>query len=216
MMLELLKKQLAEETKFERKTTTTAIILALIVHLIIFVGIREVRRKPKIYVPGKRQVYKPIQIKLPKKQEKMKVTTTNVYKPRNRPIPIAVPNPRTEVELPEIPEMLIEDETPQKIDVGVILAPMLIKKNIPEYPETARVMGTEGEVKVVCTLDKEGRVMRVSLSKSSGADILDKAAMNAAKMCIFTPAMQGNLAVGDIDVEITYKFLLQGVTIEER
>lgn len=219
-MIEVIKNRLESERKFSRKTSLIAIILAVVVHAGLFFGIREFKKGPKKYQAGKKRIFKPLKYTVPKKKldkQKVKKTKSNVYKPRKRAIPKAVPDPRKDEEpIPEIPEIMIdEDTTPRNLrDIGAIIPPMLVKKAIPDYPQIAREMGLEGSVKVVCTLDDKGEVRKVYLLKTSGSDILDKAAMNAAKLCIFTAAMQGDNAVDDIDVELTYKFLLEGISVE--
>ena len=217
-MLDTLKKDLFEEDKQEKKNMLIAIGLALLFHVLLFVGVRNFGGKPKVYDPNKhRKIFKPLNYVIPKKKmdEKKIKKTNNIYKPRNRPIPKAVPDPKIdEDQLPEIPRDMIEDdETLSNIDVGAIIPPMVVHKNIPAYPEIARTMGLEGTTKIVCTLDEGGNVVKVRLFKSSGADALDKAALNAAKRCRFTPAIQGDQAVGDIDVELTFQFKLSGIEI---
>ena len=216
--LEVIKRDLFEEDKQIKKIRLWALGLAIIFHIILFVGIRNFKSKPKMYkANANRKVFKPIKYVIPKKKiEKQQIKKTkNVYKPRNRPIPKAVPDPKVDEALPEIPEDMIEDDTQpiQQIEPGAIIPPMLVYKHIPDYPEIARTMGLEGDVAVVCTLDDKGKVVRVRLLKSSGSDALDKAAMNAAKFCKFTPAIQNDKPVGDIDVEITYRFKLEGIEI---
>lgn len=216
-MIDVLKKDLFEENKQSKKITYIAIGLAIIFHILLFVGIRNFNSKPKIYNPNKnRKIFKPLNYVIPKKKIKEKIIkTNNIYKPRNRPIPKAVPDPKVdEDQLPEIPkEMIKEDDTLTNVDVGAIIPPMIVKKVMPIYPDIARTMGLEGTTKVVCTLDETGNVTKVRLYKSSGSDALDKAAMNAAKQCRFTPAIQGDQPVGDIDVELTFEFKLSGIEI---
>ncbi|MCK4644479.1 energy transducer TonB [bacterium] len=218
MMIDVIKKRLETERKFSQKTTLIALILAIVVHIGLFVGIREFKKGPNKYKAGKRKIFKPLRYTIPKKKldKKMK-KTKNIYKPRKRAIPKAVPDPRKDEEpIPEIPEIMIdEDTTPHNLrDIGAIIPPMLVKKHPGNYPQIAKEMGLEGAVKVVCTLDNKGQVRKVALFKTSGSDILDKAAMNAAKLCVFTAAMQGDTAVDDIDVELTYKYLLEGISVE--
>jgi periplasmic protein TonB len=44
------------------------------------------------------------------------------------------------------------------------------------YPEMARRLGQEGAVGVRFTVDRDGRVLNVSLVRSSGSEVLDQAA----------------------------------------
>lgn len=218
-MLDTLKKDLFEEDRQHKKNILIAIGLAVLFHILLFAGVRNFKSKPRMYDANKhRKIFKPLNYVIPKKKmDKKKIKkTNNIYKPRNRPIPKAVPDPKIdEDQLPEIPEDMIEEDTStlSNVDVGAIIPPMVVKKEIPEYPDIARTMGLEGTTKVVCTLDEAGNVTKVRLYKSSGADALDKAALNAAKRCRFTPAIQGDQPVGDIDVELTFIFKLSGVEV---
>lgn len=60
----------------------------------------------------------------------------------------------------------------------------------PGYPEKARIAEMEGQAIVEALVDVDGKVIDARLVKSSGFDILDQAAMNAARSWTFSPAEQ--------------------------
>ncbi len=202
----------ADEAK---RISVAAVFFAVLVHILLFIFIRF--NPVKVLTPGpiKPPVNPPV-IKFPPKNKPIeKIEPIGEYKPKDRSVPIAVPDPRFETELPALPENSVsQDEISSRPSPGAIIPPMIVKKYIPEYPETARLMGLEGEVKIICTLDSKGNPVKVRISNSSGAPVLDQCALNAAKTCIFTPALQGDIPMGDIDIEITYKFLLEGIDLE--
>ena len=94
-------------------------------------------------------------------------------------------------------------------DFGKSGLPQLIKKTIPEYPDISKTMGQEGSVTILCHVDVNGNVSHVSLHKSSGYDLLDKAALNAAESCLFIPAYQNGEPIA-LDIYLVYKFKLSG------
>lgn len=62
----------------------------------------------------------------------------------------------------------------------------------PKYPETARKEGWEGTVLLRVLVDREGKSRSIEISRSSGFDTLDQAAMETVKSWRFHPAHYGN------------------------
>jgi len=60
----------------------------------------------------------------------------------------------------------------------------------PKYPELARRAGIEGTTVVKMLVDIDGSIREVKILKSSGNQMLDQAALVAAKSAKFTPAKQ--------------------------
>ncbi len=85
--------------------------------------------------------------------------------------------------------------------------PTLIKQYQGDYPRVARELGLTGNVTVRVLLDREGKVVKSELVRSSEIDALDEAAVAWAKKCIFSPAIQGNQPI-PIWVYFTYEFVL--------
>ncbi len=76
----------------------------------------------------------------------------------------------------------------------------------PAYPFAARRRGIEGNVLVRAEISSEGKCLRVELKKSSGADLLDQAALDAVKSWRFVPARRGSQAViAWVDVPLAFK-----------
>ena len=79
---------------------------------------------------------------------------------------------------------------------------------VPEYPATVRDAGIEGSAVVEALLDLDGSVMDARMLKSSGNQMLDAAAVEAALKAKFTPAMQRDKPVR-VWVSIPYRFTLK-------
>lgn len=65
----------------------------------------------------------------------------------------------------------------------------------PKYPLESRRRREQGTVILAITLDTEGKVATVTLSKSSGFDRLDKAALDAVRRWRWSPTIRGGEAV---------------------
>jgi protein TonB len=72
----------------------------------------------------------------------------------------------------------------------VEVKPKPVHMPMPKYPELARKAGIEGTTVVKMLVDIDGSVMDVKVIKSSGNQMLDQAAIAAAKNSTFTPAKQ--------------------------
>jgi periplasmic protein TonB len=84
--------------------------------------------------------------------------------------------------------------------------PKLVHQVRADYPEIARRSGLEGTVLVHALVDVNGRVDKVKLIQGVHP-ILDKAALEAARKCQFTPARQREIKV-KVWVAIPYRFRL--------
>jgi TonB family protein len=84
--------------------------------------------------------------------------------------------------------------------------PEVVIHSVPEYPDIAKRIGLEGSVTVNVLLDKEGKVKKTLLMKSTD-DMFIPAALEAAKKWIFTPALMNGKPVL-VWVAIPFKFRL--------
>jgi len=76
----------------------------------------------------------------------------------------------------------------------------------PTYPVSARRRGIEGTATVRAEISATGECLRAELRNSSGAEILDRAALEAVKKWRFVPARRGNQAVvAWVEVPITFQ-----------
>jgi protein TonB len=72
----------------------------------------------------------------------------------------------------------------------VEVKPKPVYTPVPKYPELARKAGIEGTTTVKMLVDIDGSIIDVKILKSSGNQMLDQAAIIAAKKSKFTPAKQ--------------------------
>ena len=93
--------------------------------------------------------------------------------------------------------------------VAAEIQPEMIKEVTPDYPRLARQASLEGKVFVTALVDKEGNVRDAKIAKSSGTPSLDEAALKAALLNKFKPAIQNGRPVA---CWVTYKvdFVLNG------
>ncbi|GAG91589.1 unnamed protein product, partial [marine sediment metagenome] len=85
--------------------------------------------------------------------------------------------------------------------------PIAIPK--PEYPSLARQAGIEGQTVVKALVETDGSIREVQILKSSGNQMLDEAALAAARKAKFTPAKQRDTFVR-VWVSIPMRFKLIG------
>jgi protein TonB len=91
----------------------------------------------------------------------------------------------------------------------VEVKPQPVSIPMPQYPELARKAGIEGNAVVKALVDIDGSIASVSILKSSGNQMLDQAALVAAKNAKFTPAKQRDKHVR-VYVSIPIRFTLTG------
>ncbi|MDD5242186.1 MAG: energy transducer TonB [Sulfuricella sp.] len=112
------------------------------------------------------------------------------------PVAVAPPQP-TSVTAPSAAEPTIE---PPRYNAAYLSNPP------PAYPLSARRRGVEGTVLVRAEISAGGECLRVELKKTSGAGMLDQAALEAVKKWRFVPAKRGSQAVvAWVEVPITFK-----------
>ncbi len=102
-----------------------------------------------------------------------------------------------------------EDIPDSPPDTPITYALPIYKKNTPpKYPIVARRRGYQGKVLLEVLVKKNGRAGPIRLARSSGYEILDKAAINVVKDWLFRPAKRGDEIV-EMWVEIPIKFQLK-------
>lgn len=79
----------------------------------------------------------------------------------------------------------------------------------PPYPVKARSNGYQGRVLLVVIVNKRGRAKTISLHKSSGYVVLDRAALKTVKKWRFRPALKNGIPV-EARVILPIKFRLKG------
>jgi len=84
----------------------------------------------------------------------------------------------------------------EKVDVPVVdffkveKKPQVIQSHTPEYPKDAKENGWAGTVFVEALVGPDGKVHDVRLAQSSGYTSLDQAALNDARLWLFSPGEQ--------------------------
>jgi protein TonB len=94
------------------------------------------------------------------------------------------------------------EEGPPPDFVPVNILPQFVKQVKPNYPEIARKARIEGTVWVKIWVTKEGKVKEVVIAKSDN-EVFNQVAIDAAKQCVFTPAVSG---AGPVAVWVTFPF----------
>lgn len=105
--------------------------------------------------------------------------------------------------------LVIEEEALPSPDefIPVEEQPVIVEFKTPEYPRMAREAGIEGVVTVRALVGKDGKVRDAILGKGVH-QLLDEAAIAAAKECVFKPAIQNKNPVA-VWVAIPFNFHLQ-------
>lgn len=86
--------------------------------------------------------------------------------------------------------------------------PMYRKNTPPQYPLIARRRGYEGKVLLEVLVKKDGRAGSIRLARSSGYEVLDRAAIRGVRNWLFHPAKRGDESV-EMWVEIPIRFQLK-------
>jgi protein TonB len=68
------------------------------------------------------------------------------------------------------------------------------QRPVPTYPRMSQRLREEGTTIILVEIDTTGNVTRAAVSKSSGFERLDQAALEAARRARFTPAKAGGVA----------------------
>jgi periplasmic protein TonB len=90
---------------------------------------------------------------------------------------------------------------PNRVAVGaprpgsVLAPPRRLHEVKPRYPDAHRAAGLEADVLLVVALDATGRVVSVTVGRSSGDDAFDQSARQAAQQERFTPALRDGVPV---------------------
>jgi protein TonB len=93
----------------------------------------------------------------------------------------------------------------------VEIKPQPVVQAKPRYPDLARRAGIEGQTVVKALVDIDGSIMDVQILKSSGNQMLDEAALAAARNWKFSPAKQRDKYVRVyVSIPINFKLVDSG------
>jgi protein TonB len=109
--------------------------------------------------------------------------------------------PRTVAPAPAAPVSTSEVKAPSG---GQIQQATLLYRKNPEYPKLAKQTGAKGQVKLVATIGKNGKVK--GLRVVSGHPMLQTAAMDAVWQWVYKPTLLNGAPV-ETETEILINFL---------
>ncbi len=99
---------------------------------------------------------------------------------------------------------------------SIISPPERKVSQLPDYPTLAKQKNIEGNVKINLLINKSGKVEKVRLLKSSGHEILDKAAIDYSKEIFFEPAKKGDTSISTwYPMDFNYKLFNSGFLPED-
>ena len=126
------------------------------------------------------------------------------------PIPVeepTVPDDLT-IEPTEIDFSLTPPDMPFGDGFAAVVPPRPIADVFPEYPETEKEKGVEGEIELSLLVDESGKVKNVTVVKNSTKSVLcQESAIKAAYQTQFSPAKKNKQYVA-VWIRKTYKFYL--------
>ncbi|HOO45061.1 MAG TPA: energy transducer TonB [Deltaproteobacteria bacterium] len=188
--------------------------LSLAVHLLVCDLVDATRIERPYYAPMEVTLVR----KKPPQQEIAPEIPPEKPKPKPVPKPIEKPEPPKEIiEEPPEPEEAPEPQpaeeqvayVPEAIDHELVVQSYhqmvvdIIRKNL-YYPGSARRRGIEGTVYLRFVLDASGTVSDISVEKTSGYALLDKASVKTIKRCVFPPPPDDTLT---LSIPITFKLI---------
>lgn len=115
-------------------------------------------------------------------------------------------------EVGTLPIGLIISDTGESIPdpdvfVKMEIEPEMLEYYTPEYPRLAQQIGQTGVVWVKALVDPQGKVRNALVAKTSGSDLLDRAATEGAYKNAFKPGIQNGRAV---HCWVTYRVEFRG------
>jgi len=145
----------------------------------------------------------PVNFPADKKKEDDFFEEDTVFIPDMVDIPQALPN------IKDTPREVKKDEVSDLLsDIPITYAHPIYKRNIsPPYPLLARKRGYQGTVLLEVLVSKDGKAASIQLSRSSGYNILDRAAIKGVRGWLFYPAKRGD-ELFEMWVKIPIRFTL--------
>lgn len=152
------------------------------------------------------------------------VLTQQVAPPPPPPIPKEKPKPQPKPQTAKVPVAEAKTESVAEASKAAASAPSMslpmeqkplvraeadyLNNPKPSYPRLSKRMGEQGEVRLRVLVAVDGHVASVQLSRSSGFERLDEAALESVKQWRFKPATQGGEPL-ETWVEVPVKFVLE-------
>jgi len=124
-------------------------------------------------------------------------------------VPLAVNVPRTIAKAPAMQQTAPRMAENREYSMGEVDSkPRALGQALPPYPRRARRRGTEGWVKVLFLVTKDGRVRNLTVLQESPTGVFHKTVMNTVPRWRFKPARKDGQSV-DVWVKQTINFRLE-------
>jgi len=185
-----------------------AVILAIVIHALMFLLIPEIQVKP--YQLRERQeivaIEIPDQIKVPPppKEEAKPQIPTEIQPSEEATAEETIAS--TELDIAAPPE-LPPAPTRTEFFTAYDTPPQVVRQIPPEYPELAKMSELEGVVMVQIGVDEFGNVVEARVLQ--GTEGLNQAAIDAVMQWKFTPARQRDVPV-PVRIVVPIRFTLTG------
>jgi len=123
--------------------------------------------------------------------------------------------PDTDISKPEAPSASSED-TQETIsldteDKRYVTYAQAIKESIAgqwEYPQEARKKKLEGRLVALFSLNREGALTRMEITRSSGHDVLDREAERAVRSAVPFPPFPSTITVSRLNINVSFDYTL--------
>jgi TonB family protein len=102
----------------------------------------------------------------------------------------AKPTVRLEDSAIDVPETLVSLESS-----GAEVPPAFVTRPLPDYPEELLLRRIEGVVRLLVTVQRDGRVASAKVYSSSGYAEMDESALRTVRTWVFSPARRGGIPV---------------------
>lgn len=203
----------------ERTLIPEAILITLFIHGLAVAGLFVVepdRYAKRVLHPLEVTLLTPPQVLPPKPPPPPPPKPKPVVKPEIKPVappiqPVVIPDPEPVVsEEPPMPVAPVE-EVPAPVEVAIVLPEYRadhLRNPAPPYPAIAKRLRIEGTVLVRVLVSPGGLPKKIELAHTSGAPVLDEAALKAVRSWAFVPARRGVEPV-EAWVEIPINFHLR-------
>ena len=142
--------------------------------------------KPPVPLKAQTQIFSPTSSEPKPVRPPLPADTTFIKKARRAPAEPSEPT-TTAVMLPDTQSGTLSGP-------ALRLARPLYRQNTsPPYPRKARRLGHEGTVMLKVLINEKGRVDDLTVLKSSGHTVLDRAALSAVRKWLFEPGTEGGI-----------------------
>lgn len=152
----------------------------------------------------------------PRSEEQLPIARLPPRRPIENSLPQSMTPPTAQADTPLIAapapapvESASTPVTPSSAPNQEVIAPQnaaYLHNPKPNYPLAARRAGYEGKVIVKALIQTDGSAERVEVKKSSGYELLDRAALEAVKTWRFVPAKRGKEPIVEwVDIPWIFK-----------